>query len=184
MAAHRRTISANRLRGVAQFAADLFGLHQDLPALGKRLLFAHRGGKLGQFGMCMGQIIGFAPRLFDARFFLGVSSLPLRAGLVGGAHGLALARKAAECVEQLAVGIGADEGAVIMLAVDLDKFARDRPQGLGADRLIVDERAGAPVLHLDAAQDQAPHRYRCPALCAATRAGWLEGRSNTAVTCP
>ena len=43
-----------------------------------------------------------------------------------------------------------------MLAVDLDKLARDRSQGLCADRLIVDERAGAPVLHLDAAQNQRP----------------------------
>ncbi len=127
-----------------------------MPALGKRLLFANGGGKLGQFGMCMAQIIGFAPRLFDARFLLRVTRLRCAQGFVGATHGLALAGKAAECVEQLAVGVGADESAVVMLTVDLNKLARDRTQGLGTDRLIVDERAGAPVLHLDAAQNQRP----------------------------
>ncbi len=52
-----------------------------------------------------------------------------------------------------------DEGAIIMLTVNFDKAARDGAQGLSAHRLIIDEGAGAPVRHLDAAQNELAVRF-------------------------
>ena len=47
-----------------------------------------------------------------------------------------------------------DEGAVVVLPVDLDGRRADGAQNLDADRLVVDEGAGAPVGELDPTQDQ------------------------------
>ena len=58
-----------------------------------------------------------------------------------------------EGVEQLAVGRGIDQSALVVLAVDLDQRSADRLQRLHRDRLVVDEGAGAAVGELDAAQD-------------------------------
>ena len=52
------------------------------------------------------------------------------------------------------MGDGIDQGAIVVLAVDLDQGRADGLEHLHADRLVVDEGAGAPVRHLDAAQDQ------------------------------
>ena len=51
------------------------------------------------------------------------------------------------------MGGGIDQRALVMLAVDLDQRRADGFQGLHADRLIVDEGAGAAVGELHAAQD-------------------------------
>ena len=51
------------------------------------------------------------------------------------------------------MGRGIDQRALVMLAVNLDQRRADRLQGLHADRLIVDEGAGAAVGELHAAQD-------------------------------
>ncbi|MEY9230287.1 hypothetical protein ABIF78_002610 [Bradyrhizobium japonicum] len=56
-------------------------------------------------------------------------------------------------VEQAAVGGGIDQRALVMLAVDLDQGATDRLQRLHADRLVVDERAGAAVGELHPAEN-------------------------------
>ena len=61
---------------------------------------------------------------------------------------------AAEGIEQRAVGRRLDQGAVVMLAVDFDQRRAERAQHLHADRLVVDEGAGAAVGELHAAQDQ------------------------------
>ena len=52
------------------------------------------------------------------------------------------------------MGDGIDQGAIVVLAVDLDQGRADGPQHLDAHRLVVDEGAGAPVRNLNAAQDQ------------------------------
>ena len=49
---------------------------------------------------------------------------------------------------------GIDQGAVVVLAVDLDQGRADGLEHLHAHRLVVDEGAGAPVRHLNAAEDQ------------------------------
>ena len=51
------------------------------------------------------------------------------------------------------MGRGVDQRALVMLAVDLDQHRAERFQRLHADRLIVDEGAGAAVGELHAAQD-------------------------------
>ena len=61
--------------------------------------------------------------------------------------------EAGEGVEQPAVGRGIDQRALVMLAVNFDQRGADRLQGLHADRLVVDEGAGAAVGQLHPAQD-------------------------------
>ena len=61
--------------------------------------------------------------------------------------------QAGKGVEQPAVGRGIDQRALVVLAVDFDQRRADRLQGLHADRLVVDEGAGAAVGELHAAQD-------------------------------
>ena len=51
------------------------------------------------------------------------------------------------------MGRGIDQRALVMLAVDLDQRRAYGLQGLHADRLVVDEGAGAAVGELHAAQD-------------------------------
>ena len=57
-------------------------------------------------------------------------------------------------IEQGAMGRGIDEGAVVMLAVDFNKRCAERAQHLDADRLVVDESAGAAVGELHPPYDQ------------------------------
>lgn len=52
------------------------------------------------------------------------------------------------------MGGGVDQRALVVLAVDLHQRRADRLERLHADRLVVDEGAGAAVGKLDAAQDQ------------------------------
>ena len=52
------------------------------------------------------------------------------------------------------MGRGIDESAVVVLAVDFDQSGAERAQHLHADRLIVDEGAGAAVGELHAPHDQ------------------------------
>ena len=61
--------------------------------------------------------------------------------------------EAGEGIEQAPVGRGIDQRALVMLAVDLDQRRADRFKGLHADRLIVDEGAGAAIGQLHPAQD-------------------------------
>ena len=52
------------------------------------------------------------------------------------------------------MGRGIDQRAVVVLAVDFDQRRAELLQHLHADRLVVDEGAGAAVGELHAAQDQ------------------------------
>ena len=75
------------------------------------------------------------------------------------------------------MGRGIDQRAVVMLAVDFDQRRAEAFQRLHADRLIVDEGAGAAVGELHAAQDQLVlgldvvvlRAARAPDACAALR---------------
>ena len=51
------------------------------------------------------------------------------------------------------MGRGVDQRTLVMLAMDLDQRRADRAQRLHADRLVVDEGAGAAIGKLHAAQD-------------------------------
>ena len=100
------------------------------------------------------EIIRFAPGAGDALFFRRQRRADIAQRGVGGAHGRAFLDQPAESVDEVAVHGGIDEGAVVVLAVDLDEFGRDAAQRLQAHRLVVDIGAGAPVRHLHAAQDE------------------------------
>ena len=52
---------------VAKFGGDLFCLHHGGAALGERILFAGYGGKLGQFGKGMAQVVGLTARGVEPR---------------------------------------------------------------------------------------------------------------------
>ena len=104
----------------------------------------------------MAQEIGLLAGLLDAVAMLlqgGARLAHLPRGL---GDGLDLGGEAAEGVEDGPVRDGIDQGAVVVLAMDLDQGRADGLEHLDAHRLVVDEGAGAPVRHLDAAQDQVP----------------------------
>src|SRR4029077_4676334 len=65
----------------------------------------------------------------------------------------------AEGVEKGPMRRAVEQGPLVMLAVNLDDGVAERPQGLHADGLIIDQGAGAPVGILDAAQNQSVPRF-------------------------
>jgi hypothetical protein len=72
----------------------------------------------------------------------------------GFADGLKLGRKASEGIQDRPVRHRIDQGTIVMLAMDLDQARANGFEHLNADRLIIHKGAGAPVGHLNAAQDQ------------------------------
>ena len=62
--------------------------------------------------------------------------------------------KAREGIEQHAVGVGIDQGAVVMLAMNFDEKLARLAHQLNAERLVVDEGLGAAIGRLHAAEDQ------------------------------
>ena len=62
--------------------------------------------------------------------------------------------EATEGVQKAAMRRGIDQSAVVVLAVDLHQRRAELLHHLNADRLVVDEGAGAAIGELDAAQDQ------------------------------
>ena len=146
-------IAADGVLRLAQIGCDLLALHHRGAAPGQRGLLAVLGRQRLQFIGGMAQIIGLAGGALHRRAMLVEQR-------VGGAPGLPqllqrgdVLLEAGERVEQPAVGRGIDQRALVMLAVDLDQRRADRLQGLHADRLIVDEGAGAAVGQLHPAQD-------------------------------
>ena len=101
----------------------------------------------------MAQVIGLAGGAFHA------GAMFLQRG-IGGAPGFPqrlqrrdILLEPGKGVEQPPVGRGIDQRALVVLAVDLDQRGADRLERLHADRLVVDEGAGAAVGELHAAQD-------------------------------
>ena len=87
-------------------------------------------------------------------------------------------------VEQLPVRRGIDQRALVMLAVDLDQRRADGFQGLHADRLVVDEGAGAAVGELHAAQNHLAGVVEAVLgqdLCRRMALGDVEGRRHLAL---
>ena len=150
---HRRMRAADRLLRLAQVAGDLLALHHGGAAFGERGLLAVLRLQRLQFVGGVAQIVRLARGAFHAGAML------VERG-VGGAPRLPqrfqrrdLLLQPGKGVEQLPVRRGIDQRALVMLAVDLDQRRADRLQGLHADRLVVDEGAGAAVGELHAAQD-------------------------------
>ena len=82
------------------------------------------------------------------------------------------------------MGRGIDQRALVVLAVDLDQRGAERLEHLRADRLVVDEGAGAAVGELHAAQDQLVLGRDVVLRRAACAPDAFVGRSNAAVTWP
>ena len=146
-------VAADRLLRLAQVGGDLLALHHGGATGGQRGLLAILGRELLQFVGGVAEVIGFA------RGALHAGAMLLQRG-VGGAAGVPerfdrrdVLFETGEGVEQAAVGGGIDQRALVVLAVDLDQGGTDRLQRLHADRLVVDEGAGAAVGELDPAED-------------------------------
>ena len=142
------------------------------------------GASLSSSSTRMAQEIGLLAGALDPGAMLVQRRAAPRAGARGRFDRLRLGLQAAEGVEDRAVRRRIDQRAVVMLAVDLDERGADRAQHLHADRLVVDEGAGAAVGELDAAQDEVAVGVDIGAPSAMRRAGWSAGRSKTAVTWP
>src|SRR5262249_46022667 len=65
----------------------------------------------------------------------------------------------AERIDELPVQARIDQRAIVVLAVNFNEAGRDRPQGLGADGLVVDEGACPSIRHLDAAENEFAVRF-------------------------
>ena len=107
------------------------------------------------------QIVGIGARGGDPGLMarsLGVGLLPRR---VGGGDARRLAAQAAEGIDQLAMAGRIDQGAVVMLAVDLDQSLPDLAQQLHAHAGVVDEGAASCRRRPARAARSARPRRRC-----------------------
>jgi hypothetical protein len=102
--------------------------------------------------MRMAQEIGFLAHPLDQRLLI-LAGFLRRAPCVPQRRDLAhFGFQSAECIKQRAVLGRIDQSAVVMLAVNFDQSRAERAQNVHADRLIVDEGAGAAIGQLQAAQ--------------------------------
>ena len=129
---HRRMVAADRLLRLAQVAGDLLALHHGGAAFGQRGFLAVLWPQRLQFVGGVAQIIRLAGRALHAGAML------VERG-VGGAPRIPerfqrrdVLLEPGEGVEQLPVGRGIDQRALVMLAVDFDQRRADRLQGLHA----------------------------------------------------
>ena len=141
----RRMVAADRLLRLAQIAGDLLALHHDGAAFGERSLFAVAGCEFFQFIGGVAEIVGFARGALHAGAVLverrtrGTAGFPQR--FLGGD----IALQPGEGIQQPPVRRGIDKRPLVVLAVNFHQCRADRLQRLHADRLIVDEGAGAAV---------------------------------------
>ena len=140
--------------GLPQLAGDLLGLHHAGAASGEGLLLLGLGAELRQLLMGVAQIVCVLARLGDPLLLRRQIRSRLPPGHIGLTRRRKLPGEAAEGVDEGAMLGGVDEGAVVVLAVDLHQGGADLTHGLHADRLVIDECAGAAIGHLQAPQDQ------------------------------
>ena len=146
-------IAADRVLRLAQIGRDLLALHHRGAAFGQRGFLAVLWRQLLQFVRGMAQIVRLAGGALHAGAMLvergvgGAPRIPQRL------QRRDILLEAGKGIEQPPVGRGIDQRALVMLAVNFDQRRADRFQGLHADRLVVDEGAGAAVGELHPAQD-------------------------------
>ena len=138
----------------AQILRDFFRLHHAGAAFGKRRLLAGFGLQPAEFVDGVAQPFGLACGPLDGGAVIGHRDLARAALAPQRRHFGGLVLDAPIGIEQGAMGRGIDEGAVVMLAVDFNERRAERAQHLHADRLVVDESAGAAVGELHAPHDQ------------------------------
>ena len=101
----------------------------------------------------MAEIIGLARGALDPGAMLLERGRRLAARLPQRFDGSRVLLQSRERIEQTAMGRRVHQRAFVVLAVDLDQRGAHGLQRLHADRLVVDEGAGAAVGQLHAAQD-------------------------------
>jgi hypothetical protein len=182
--AARRMRAADRLLRLAQVAGDLLALHHDGAASGERRLLTVLRLQRFEFVGGVAQIIRLSRGALHAgavgveRLIRGAPRLPQRF------DGRDFFLQPGKGVEQLPVRRGVDQRTLVMLAMDLDQRGAYRLQGLYADRLIVDEGAGAAVGELHAAQNHFPgivEAVRRQDPCRRVVLGDVEGRRHLAL---
>ena len=146
-------IAADGVLRLAQIAGDLLPLHHRGPAFGKGGLLAVFGLQLFQFVGSMPQIIGLARGALHACAMRFERSISSASGVPERLQCRHILFEAGKRVEQAAVARGIHQRPLVMLTVNFNQRGADRPQGLDADRLIVDEGAGAAIGELHAAQN-------------------------------
>ena len=127
----RRPVAGDALIGVAQIAGDFLRLLHRRALGGKLIFLARTGAELRQFLMGVGEIIGLLARGLDRRRFFTQVLFRLAQSGMGGAGLRDQSVMAAEGVEQGAMDVGIDQGAVVVLAVDFHQCAADGPQAPG-----------------------------------------------------
>jgi hypothetical protein len=138
----------------AQILGDLFRLHHGGAPFGQRRLLAGFGCQTAELLDRVAQPFRLAARPLDLGAMIRDGVLA-RAPLVPQPRHLGgVAFDAAIGVEQGAMGCGVDEGTLVVLPVDFHQCRAERAQHLDADRLVVDEGAGAAVGELHAPHDQ------------------------------
>src|SRR5436305_10669678 len=95
--------------------------------------------------MRMAQEIRFGSCLLDPRLFACMHVARGAQQTMGGPNRLHLLLQAAVSVDKRAMACRLDERALVVLAMNLNDFLRDRTHRLRADRLVVDESPGASV---------------------------------------
>ena len=146
--------AGDHLVGIAQVLGHFFGLHHAGAPLGERGFLARLRAKLAEFLDRVAQPVAFALGALDFGAMGVGRGLRLTPRVPERRHLGGVGFQSAEGVEQAAVGGGIDQSALVVLAVDLDQRDAELFHHLHADRLIVDEGAGAPVGELHAAQDE------------------------------
>ena len=154
VARHGRAVARPALVGLAQVARDLLGgLHGGARAA-EAVLLARLRRQGAEFLGRVAQIVGVGPDLGDARL-LGLQLAQQGAAALVGRPDLAHeVLQAPERVDQSPVRRGIDQGAVVVLPVDLHERAGQPAQHLRADRHVVHEGAGPAVRHLHAPKDE------------------------------
>ena len=151
---HRRLVARHRLVRITQVAGDLLGLHHGGTPLGQRRLLRGLRGQLRKLRHRVTQPFGLALHALHLGALRCQRALAAAQLVPEELDRLRLGIKAPEGVEQRPMGGGVDQGALVMLPMDLDQRGAQKPQGLDADGLVIDEGARAAVRELHAAQDQ------------------------------
>ena len=141
------------MRG-AQIVGDFFRLHHRGAALGERRFLSGLRIEAAKLVDGVAQPLGLAIGALDVGTMAFDRDVARAALVPQPRHFGGVGVDAAIGVQQGAMRRGVDEGAFVVLAVNLDQSRSQRAQDLDADRLVVDEGARAAVGELRPAHDQ------------------------------
>ena len=140
--------------GLVDRAGELLAVLQEGALLGQGGLFAGLGIQGLQLGDGMTQEVLVLPGLLELRLLLALKLHRRAPGLPGGGDLRGRRLQAAGGVEQVAMGPGIQEAALLEVAMDLDQALAQAAQQADRDRLVVHEGPAAAVGAEVAAQDQ------------------------------